>query len=79
MEQRLFFDGIHIAGDQLPKNIRVQAPFPIFPHIAESPLACFYLTAVAAQHAADMAVVQFFVQIGFHSYPFEVEGQRLKV
>jgi hypothetical protein len=34
MEQRLFFDGIHIAGNQLPKNIRVQEPFPIFPNIA---------------------------------------------
>jgi hypothetical protein len=57
VKQRLFFDGIHVPGDQFAINQRLQFAGLIFAHTTQAPTAVFYHAAMAAQIAFDLTVV----------------------
>ena len=66
MIERLFFDGVHVAGDQFAVHPCVQGPVPVFAHGAQTAPAGLDQAAVSAQPAANVFVFRRFPEIGFH-------------
>jgi hypothetical protein len=61
VEEGLFFDGIHMLGDQLPIHQAGQDPIAVFPDAADAPSAAFDDASVLAQIASDLERTQAFV------------------
>jgi hypothetical protein len=54
VEERFFFNGVHIGGDKSFIDQGVEDPFFVLAHAADPPLAIGDEAAVTAQKAADL-------------------------
>jgi len=76
IEQRLFFDGINVFGNQPTVDKTVQDSIPVFPYPANTAFALFYVAMMIAQFTDHLVSLSGSIKHSlFHVYTLNLSFQ----